>query len=108
MPIGCKNSSRRISPGCTAQPAGPSFLILTIVFSIPILFLRTRDLSSGRSSYKRSVVIRYLYIVGIAVPPHKAHAELIVDPNAVLAFPVMAQLLQPVAGRNSQILHPHG
>jgi hypothetical protein len=32
------------------------------------------------------VVIRYLYIVGIAIPPHEAHAELVIDGNAVLAF----------------------
>jgi len=50
------------------------------------------------------VVIRYLYIEGIAVAPHEAHAELIVDPNAMLSHPVVAQLLQPVAGRNSQNL----
>src|SRR5580700_5121253 len=32
IPIGSRNSSRRISPGCTAQPAGPSFLMLMISF----------------------------------------------------------------------------
>jgi hypothetical protein len=31
------------------------------------------------------VVIRYLYVVGIAVPPQEAQPELIVDANAVLA-----------------------
>ncbi len=55
-----------------------------------------------------SVVIRYLYVVGIAIPSHEAHAELVVNGNAVLAFPVMVQLFQPVAGRNSQILHSRG
>jgi hypothetical protein len=54
------------------------------------------------------VVIRYLYIEGIAVPPHEAHAELIVDPNAMLSDSVAAQLLQPVAVRNSQIFQPPG
>jgi len=54
--------------------------------------------------YQRSVVIRYLYIEGVAVAPDEAQAELIVDPNAVLAFPVTAQVLQSVARRNSQVL----
>ena len=47
---------------------------------------------------------RYLYFEGIAVPPREAHAELIVDPNAMLPHSIVAQPLQPVAGRNSQIL----
>jgi len=47
-----------------------------------------------------SVVIRYLYVVGIAFPPHEAHAELVVDGNTVLAFPVMAQLFQPALARS--------
>ena len=55
-----------------------------------------------------SVVIRYLYVVGIAIPPHEAHAELVVDGNTVLAFPVMVQFFEPVTGRNSQILHSRG
>jgi hypothetical protein len=46
--------------------------------------------------------------VGIAVAPHEAHAELIVDANAVLAFSITVQLFQPVAGRDSQILQSHG
>lgn len=54
------------------------------------------------------MVIGYLYIVGVAAPPGEAHAELIVDPNAVPAFPVTAKLFQSVAGRDSQILQPHG
>src|ERR1017187_2275283 len=101
MFIGSRNSSRRISPGCTAHPAWPSFLILTICSPVaghPTLMCHPLD----------SVVIRYLYVVGIAIPPHEAHAELVVDGNTVLAFPVMAQLFQPVAGRNSQILHSRG
>src|SRR5579863_5548819 len=91
MPIGSRNSSRRISPGCTAQPAGPSFLILMIAFHTLCTF-------------EESVVIGDLYLVGVAFPPDEAHPELIVDPNAVLTFPVTMQRLQFVAGRNSQIL----
>lgn len=57
---------------------------------------------------KRSMVIGYFYIEGIAVAPHEAHAELIVDSNAVLSRSVPARLLQPVAGRDSQIFQPPG
>jgi hypothetical protein len=51
-----------------------------------------------------SVVIRYLDIKGVTVPPDETHAELIVDSNAVLAFPVTVQLFETVARRNSQVL----
>jgi hypothetical protein len=54
------------------------------------------------------VVIRYFYVVGIAIPPHEAQAELLVDRNTVLAFTVMAQLFQSVSWRSSQILESGG
>jgi hypothetical protein len=50
------------------------------------------------------MVIGDLYIMGIAISPREANAELIIDPNAVLPFPIVVQLFQSVAGRNSQIL----
>lgn len=53
------------------------------------------------------MVIRYLYIIGIAVPPHKAHSELFVDGDAVLTRPIMAEFLQPVPGRDTQISQRH-
>jgi len=53
------------------------------------------------SSIKNSVVIRYLHIEGIAIAPHEAHPELIVDPNAMLACSIIAQPLQSVTGRDS-------
>src|SRR5271155_4527541 len=102
MPISARNSSRRISPGCTAQPAAPSFLILTL-FSVSDFFPHAPALRPAMS-----VVIRYLHVVRIPLPPKEAHTKLIVDANAVLANTVSAQSLQPVAGGNSQILHAHG
>jgi len=54
------------------------------------------------------VVIRYFHVEGIAIPPHEAYAELIVDSDAMLSHAVPAQLLQPVARRNPQILQPAG
>jgi len=50
------------------------------------------------------VIVGDLNIVGVAVPPHEAHPELIIDANAVLALSVTAEFFQPIAGRNSQIL----
>jgi hypothetical protein len=50
------------------------------------------------------MVIRDLYVVGIVIPPQEAQAELLVDSDSVLAFTVWAQLFQPIAGRNSQII----
>jgi hypothetical protein len=43
-------------------------------------------------------------VVRIAVAPAKADSPLIVDSNAVLAGPIAAQLLQPIAGRDSKIV----
>src|ERR1035441_5668004 len=97
MSKGSKNSSRRISPGCTAHPAGPSFLILTIaspVFGHGTVLCCALDL----------VIVRNLYVVGIAIPPNEAHAELVINGNTVLAFPVMLQLFQSAAGRDPQVL----
>ncbi len=46
--------------------------------------------------------------MGIAVPPPEADAPLIIDPDAMLASTVALELLQPVAGRHSQILQRLG
>jgi hypothetical protein len=76
MPIGRRNSSRRISPGCTAHPAGPSFLMLTIL---------------SLNIHAKSVIIRDLYVVRIAVQPDETNSELVVNTNAMLPFPVAVQ-----------------
>jgi hypothetical protein len=49
------------------------------------------------------VVVRDLDSVRVSVPPHKADAPLIVDPNAVLALAVSMQGFQPVASWNGQV-----
>jgi hypothetical protein len=41
--------------------------------------------------------------VGIPVSPDKAHAVLIVDPDAVLSPAVARQRLEPVAGEGRQV-----
>jgi len=48
------------------------------------------------------VVINDLDVVGVPVKPHKTHAPLIVDANAVLSSAVAAQSLQPVARWHTQ------
>jgi hypothetical protein len=52
------------------------------------------------------VIIHNLDIARIAIPA-EADAPLIVDPNAMLARPVPAQRLKPVARRDPQIFKPH-
>jgi hypothetical protein len=39
--------------------------------------------------------------------PSKTNSELVVDPNAVLPFPVASQFLKTVARRILQVLQPH-
>jgi hypothetical protein len=45
------------------------------------------------------MVIHDLDIVGILVNPFKAHAPLVVDPDAVLSSPLTTQGLQAIGGR---------
>jgi hypothetical protein len=51
-----------------------------------------------------SVIINDLNIVSVAVPPHETHSPLIIDTDAVSAPAVATKFLQPIAGRNAQIL----
>ena len=95
-----KNLSRMHRPPCLTLILDTHILLLSFAPS------RSRLLSI--SPYFLFVVIRYLNIVGVTVPEHKAHTELIIDPNTVLAFPVVVQLFQSIAGGNSQILYFHG
>jgi hypothetical protein len=50
------------------------------------------------------VVIHDLNVKGIAASPNKTQAELIVYPNAVLAFPVSAQSFEPIPSWNRKII----
>jgi hypothetical protein len=50
------------------------------------------------------VVIDDLHVVSICSFPAETDAPLVVDPDAVLSGPISPQNLQPVAGRNPQIL----
>jgi hypothetical protein len=50
------------------------------------------------------VVVGYLYFVGIAALEAKADPPLLVDEYGVLTLSVSVQGMQPVAGRDSEII----
>jgi hypothetical protein len=50
------------------------------------------------------VVVGDFNLVDIAVPPIKADSILVVDPNAMLPFPISTKTLQPVSGRDREFL----
>src|SRR5207253_2386229 len=77
-PSGFMNSSRRISPG----GIGSRCLVPMSV----------------------SVIVDDFDIRCVGILPPKADAPLIVDADTVLAVPGSAQRLEPVAGRNHQVL----
>jgi hypothetical protein len=54
------------------------------------------------------VIIHNLNVVGVAVPPPKADTPPIVNPDAVLPGTVARQLLELVAGRDSQVIQRFG
>lgn len=54
----------------------------------------------------RSVVVDNFDFIGYTLPPDEADTPLIVDANAVLAFTVTPECLQPIAWRHSQIVQP--
>ena len=80
-----KNLSRMQRPPC-----------LTLILDTHILLLPSLPPPLSISPYSLFVVVRYLNIVGITVPEHKADTELIIDPNTVLPFPVLVMQTLPV------------
>ena len=54
------------------------------------------------------MIIRNLYVPGVAVSPNKAKAPLIIDSDAMLAFPVTAQCLQAVTRWRGQVAQSFG
>jgi len=49
------------------------------------------------------VIVGDLNIKGITVLPSEADPPLVVDPDAVLTFPIAGQLLETIPGWNSQV-----
>src|SRR3546814_17992820 len=68
------------------------------------------DLGEGchRSSPAASVVIDDLHVVRIAAAPAEADTPLVVDPDAVLSLAIAFEQLQPVCGRNPQVIERSG
>src|SRR5688500_13620318 len=77
MPIGDRNSSTRISPGCGYGTWR--------VIETPFLSVRCN-----------SVVIDNLNVGGACLSPHEANAPLIIDADAVLADAVTCQCFKTV------------
>src|SRR5713226_5505987 len=78
MPMGFRNSSSRISPGC--------------------------GYGTLRMRFSPSVVVHDLNILRAFRRPHEAHAELVVDTNAVLTGTAALQRFQPIARRHAQVI----
>src|SRR5690606_40595033 len=81
MPMGSRNSWSRISPGWM----GGSLRFMAA-----------------------SVVVHDFYVFGVRAIPAKADAELIVDPDAVLALAIALQGFQPISRRHSQVFQAPG
>jgi hypothetical protein len=82
------NSSRKISPGCTAFAGA-------FLFTLPAI---------ANSSRPTSVVVNNLNFVKLPTLPNEANTVLIVNPDAVLSFPAAAQGFKPVSRRHPQII----
>jgi hypothetical protein len=46
------------------------------------------------------MIIHNLHLVWTILPPHEAHAPLVIDPDAVLSPPVAVQRFQAIAGKS--------
>ncbi|GAA1633772.1 hypothetical protein GCM10009700_21190 [Brevibacterium sanguinis] len=51
-----------------------------------------------------SVVVNDLHLLRTGAGPHEADPLLVVDPDAVLSGPITLEGLEPIAGRDSEIL----
>ena len=54
------------------------------------------------------MVIGDLYLVCVALAPHKADSPLLVDSNAMLASPIPGKLLQSICRRDTKIVEVRG
>jgi hypothetical protein len=50
------------------------------------------------------VIVYDLDIVSVSIPPTEADTPLVVDPNAVLSFPVSSQFLKAISWRDKKII----
>jgi len=49
------------------------------------------------------VVVIYLDVLGLVICPVETDAPLVIDPNAVLTFPISFQLFKLIARRREQV-----
>ena len=54
------------------------------------------------------MIIHNFHLVWAILPPHEAHAPLIVDANALLPCPITRQCFQPIARWHAQVIQPGG
>jgi len=54
------------------------------------------------------VIVRDLHPASASLTPLETDSVLLVDANAMLAFPISFEPLQPVAGRQSQVAQRSG
>src|SRR5690554_4670175 len=60
--------------------------------------------SPGWIGASLSVVVNDLHLLRSGVGPHEADPPLVVDPDAVLPGPIALQRLEPVPGRDAEIV----
>jgi len=54
------------------------------------------------------VIVGYLHIVGVALPPLKANAPPVIDPNAVLSRSLSRHFLQVIRRWNPKVIERDG
>lgn len=54
------------------------------------------------------MVIRYFYLIGVAVTPFKTNPPLVINPDAILAPAITFELLQSISWWHSQVLQALG
>lgn len=52
------------------------------------------------------MLIYNLYFVGIRFTPPKTDTPLLINPKAILPFPISFELLEPIARRDAEVLQP--
>lgn len=53
-----------------------------------------------------SVIVHYLNVMRLAVPPDEADSPLVIDPNAMLTGTITLERLDAVSRRNAKVIQP--
>jgi len=54
------------------------------------------------------MIVYNLYLLCVACPPNEADSPLIIDPDAVLTFPISLQCFKSIRGRQTKIFQSDG